>query len=151
MKQRVLIAVALLLVACTNGGIPAPSSGGGGGVTINISLTNSQPSKTPYGESGGYTPAITTVAVGTEIHFVNTDSFAHTATLIPNATSFPSGSPFGLSALQQHGTTLSGGFTSGALQPNGSSQTITADRAGTYLFGCFFHYGAPMRAAIVAQ
>ena len=49
------------------------------------------------------------------------------------------------------GTTLSGGFSSGALQPGSSSQTITADRAGTYLFGCFFHYGAPMRAAIVAQ
>jgi plastocyanin len=150
MKRRLSIAVALLLAACTNGGIATPS-GGSGGVTINISLTNYQPTKTPYGQSGGYSPAITTVAVGTEIHFVNNDSFAHTATLIPNASSFPSGSPFGLNALQQHGTTLSGGFTSGALQPNGSSQTITADRAGTYLFGCFFHYGAPMRAAIVAQ
>jgi plastocyanin len=149
MKKLALIAT-LSLAACTNGGIPAPS-GGSGGITINVSLTNYQPQKTPYGESGGFSPAITTVAVGTQIHFVNNDSFAHTATAIPNASSFPSGSPFGLSALQQKGTTLSGGFTSGALQPNGSSQTITADRAGTYLFGCFFHYGAPMRAAIVAQ
>lgn len=148
--KRGSIAMTLLLAACTNGGIPSPS-GGGGGVTINISLTSYQPTKTPYGQSGGYSPAITTVAVGTQIHFVNADSFAHTATMIPNASTFPSGSPFGLSALQQKGNTLSGGFTSGALQPNGSSQTITADRAGTYLFGCFFHYGAPMRAAIVAQ
>jgi plastocyanin len=151
MKRRLSLAVALLLVACTNGGIPSPSGGGGGGVTIDISLTNYQPAKTPYGQSGGYSPSVTTVAVGTQIHFVNADSFAHTATLIPNASTFPSGSPFGLSALQQHGNNLSGGFSSGALQPNGSSQTVTADRPGTYLFGCFFHYGAPMRAAIVAQ
>lgn len=140
----------LLLAACTNGGVPT-SSGGGGGITIDVNLTLNQPVTTPYGQSGGYSPPITTVPVGTQIRFVNTDSFAHTATIIPNATQFPSGSPFGLGALMQHGTTLSGGFTSGALQAGSSSQTITADRAGTYLFGCFFHYGAPMRGAIVAQ
>ncbi|MBV9028259.1 MAG: hypothetical protein JO311_06540 [Candidatus Eremiobacteraeota bacterium] len=141
---------AALLTACTAGGVPT-SSGGGGGTTVQVNLTLSQPSKTPYGESGGYMPAITTVAVGTQIRFTNTDSFAHTATEIPNATQFPGGSPFGVSALMQHGTTLSGGFSSGAMQAGASSQTITADRPGTYLFGCFFHYGAPMRAAIVAQ
>ncbi len=148
-RYSVLLALALL-AACTAGGVPS-SSGGGGGTTIQVNLTLSQPSKTAYGESGGYTPAVTTIAVGTQIRFVNTDSFAHTATLIPNATQFPSGSPFGVSALMQHGTTLSGGFSSGAMQGGASSQTITADRPGTYLFGCFFHYGAPMRAAIVAQ
>jgi plastocyanin len=46
---------------------------------------------------------------------------------------------------------VSGGFSSGAMQAGSSSQSITVDRAGTYLFGCFFHYGAPMRGAIVAQ
>ncbi|MBV9233213.1 MAG: hypothetical protein JO030_04160 [Candidatus Eremiobacteraeota bacterium] len=151
MSPRYGIALTLsLLTACTAGGIPT-SSGGGGGTTIQVNLTLSQPSKTPYGQSGGYTPPITTVAVGTQIRFVNTDSFPHTATLIPNATQFPAGSPFGVSATMQHGTSLSGGFSSGAMQAGASSQTITADRPGTYLFGCFFHYGAPMRAAIVAQ
>jgi plastocyanin len=151
MKRRSIQLMALsLLTACTNGGVPT-STGGGGGTTIDVNLTLNQPTKTPYGQSGGYAPPITTVAVGSQIRFVNTDSFTHTATMIPNATQFPSGSPFGLSALMQHGTTLSGGFTSGALQAGSSSQTITADRPGTYLFGCFFHYGAPMRAAIIAQ
>lgn len=143
-------AALILLAACTAGGIPS-SSGGGGGTLINVDLTEFAPTSTPYGESGGYSPPVTTVPVGTEIHFMNTDSFNHTATEIPNATTFPSGSPFGISALTQKGTTLSGGFTSGALSPTSSSQNILADRAGTYLFGCFFHYGAPMRAAIVAQ
>jgi plastocyanin len=141
----------MLLAACTAGGIPT-SSGGAGGVAIEINLTLSQPVKTPYGLSGGFTPAITTVPVGTQFHFTNTDSFAHTGSYLGSQfTQFPAGSPLGIGATHQSGNNLSGGFTSGALQPGSSSQTITADRTGTYLFGCFFHYGAPMRAAIIAQ
>jgi plastocyanin len=151
MMRRYLWAPAFALVAaCTAGGVPT-NSGSGGGTVIDVNLTLSGQHPTPYGESGGYMPPITTVAVGTQIRFMNTDSFTHTATEIPNATSFPSGSPFNISALTQRGTTLSGGFSSGALAAGSSSQTITADAAGTYLFGCFFHYGAPMRAAIVVQ
>ncbi len=143
-------AIALLLAACTAGGIPT-SSGGSAGVTIDVSLTQFAPTQTPYGQGGGFSPPITTVSVGTQIHFVNVDTFAHTATEIPDAKSFPIGSPFNASAVQQKGSTLSGGFTSGALQPTSSSQTVTADQPGTYLFGCFFHYGAPMRGAIIVQ
>ncbi|MFZ0575633.1 MAG: hypothetical protein WA428_06045 [Candidatus Cybelea sp.] len=141
----------MLLAACTAGGIPT-SSGGASGVTIDINLTLSQPVQTPYGLSGGFTPAIATVPVGSQFHFTNTDSFAHTGSYLGSQfTQFPAGSPLGQQATHQSGSTLSGGFTSGALQPGSSSQTITADKAGTYLFGCFFHYGAPMRGAIIAQ
>jgi len=151
MMRHLAGGLALALAACTAGGIPS-SSGGSGGVTVDVSLTQFGPTHTPYGESGGYSPAITVVSVGTQLHFTNVDNFCcHTATEIPGATTFPSGSPFNAGALQQHGTTLSGGFSSGAMQPGASSQTITADQPGTYLFGCFFHYGAPMRAAIVVQ
>ena len=152
MTRRIWNTLALmLLAACTAGGIPT-SSGGAGGVTIDINLTQSQPVQTPYGLSGAYTPAITTVAVGSQLHFTNTDSFAHTAPYLGSVyTQFPAGSPLKQGATTQSGANLSGGFTSGALQAGTSSQTITADRAGTYLFGCFFHYGAPMRAAIIAQ
>ncbi len=99
----------------------------------------------------GYLPDTVTVPVGSSIRFTNSDGFAHTATLIPGATSFPSGSPFNVSALTQSGSTISQPWTTGALQAGTSSQTITVDAAGTYLFGCFFHYGAPMRGTIVAQ
>ena len=151
MMRRLATLVALVLGACTAGGIPT-SSGGSGGVTIDVSLSQfGQPTQTPYGTSLGYRPAITTVAVGTQLHFVNVDTFAHTATVIFGATSFPAGSPFNAGALTQSGSTLSGKWSSGAIQPNASSQTITADRPGTYLYGCFFHYGGGMRAAIVAQ
>lgn len=151
MIRRIAVLLALALGACTAGGIPS-SSGGSGGVTINVSLTQyGQPTQTPYGSSLGYSPPITNVAVGTQLHFVNVDSFAHTATVIPGATKFPAGSPFGSGALTQSGTTLSSKWSSGAMQPNESSQTITVDQPGTYLFGCFFHYGGGMRAVIVAQ
>lgn len=145
-------AFALILTACTAGGIPSSSNNGGGGVTVDVSLSQFGPKQTPYGQAGAFSPIILTVAVGTQLHFTSLDNFCcHTATLIPNATSFPSGSPFTQKATQQSGSTLSGGFTSGALQPGASSQTITADQPGTYLYGCYFHYGAPMRAAIVVQ
>ena len=154
MKRRAWTTPALLLLAaCTAGGIPT-SSGGSGGVTIDINLTLSQPVQTPYGLSGGFTPAITTVPVGSQFHFTNTDSFAHTGIVISAAefTQFPHRLAVrGRARRRSSGNTLSGGFTSGALQAGTSSQTITADRAGTYLFGCFFHYGAPMRGAIIAQ
>lgn len=151
MTRRLLASIPLVLAACTAGGIPT-SSGGGGGLTIDVSLSQFSQTNTPYGTSGGFSPAVTTVSVGTQLHFINMDNFCcHTATLIPGATSFPSNPGFTQKDTQQSGSTLSGGFTSGALQPNQSSQTITADSPGTYLYGCFFHYPAPMRAAIVVQ
>jgi plastocyanin len=145
----------LALVACTPGGASISGGGGGGGnvTTIDVNLTLSQPVNTQYGQSGGMTPPVTTVAVGSMIQFTNTDGFAHTATLIPPSDkTFPAGSPFSTSATTQHGTSISTpNWTSGAMQAGTSSQLITVDKPGTYLFGCFFHYGAPMRGAIVAQ
>jgi plastocyanin len=144
-----------VLAGCTPNGIgtAAGSSGGGGGktVTIDVNLTLNQPVQTPYGLSGGMKPPVTNVAVGDTIVFSNSDGFAHTATSIPNATKFPAGSPFGQSATNQSGTTLSGGWSSGAMQAGSSSQHVSVDKPGLYLYGCYFHYGAPMRGAIVAK
>lgn len=144
---------ALLLAGCTPGAMPAQggSSGGGSVTTIDVNLTQHAATQTPQGTSAGYAPAVTTVAVGTAIRFTNSDGFAHTATLIPNAATFPAGSVFDASALTQKGSTISDTWTSGTMQAGGSSQILTVDRAGTYLYGCFFHYGAPMRGVIVAQ
>lgn len=141
------------LAACTNN---APSSGagslvpGGSVTTINISLTTSTVVSTAFGNSGGFTPAVTTVPVGTTVRFVNVDSFAHTSTSM-TAAAFPDTSPFGSGALTQGGGTLSAGWTSGSLAAGAASQPLLADKVGTYLYGCFFHYGAPMRAAIVVH
>ena len=159
MKRFYLAYACAILTACTyNGVAPSGGSGGGGGVThvVDVNLTLNQPVPTKYGQSGGMKPPVLMVAVGDSIVFHNSDGFAHTSTSITpaqsnNETQFPAAEPFGASALTQSGMTLSGGWSSGAMQAGSSSQTIAADKPGTYLFGCFFHYGAPMRGAIVAQ
>jgi plastocyanin len=150
-----LATVTGLVAACTPNGLSDASSGppaqSGTNHIVNVNLTLNQPVKTPYGESGGMSPPITFAKVGDTITFENTDGFAHTATSIPDATTFPAASPFGIAALKQTGTTVSGGWSSGAMQAGSNSQTIKVDKTGLYLFGCFFHYGAPMRGAIVVQ
>ena len=95
-------------------------------------------------------PSVVTVALGSTVRFVNVDSFAHTASSFDGAT-FPAGSPLGSSALTAFGPTLSGGWSSGNLAAGAASPPVLADKAGTYLYGCFFHYGAPMRGAILVR
>jgi len=139
------------LAGCTPGAPPAGAgSAAAATTTIDVSLTSSPVTATAYGSAGGYTPAVTTVALGSTVRFLNTDSFAHTASSF-GGTSFPPASPLGGSALNQSGGTLSGGFTSGTLAAGTASQSLLADKTGTYLYGCFFHYSAPMRGAIVVQ
>ncbi|MGD0051121.1 MAG: hypothetical protein ABSD03_04770 [Vulcanimicrobiaceae bacterium] len=150
--MRVLsLSLLVALGGCTAGATASGTVGAAATAattTIDISLTDSVVVPTAYGTSGGFTPAVATVVLGSSIRFVNTDSFAHTSTSM-NATSFPAASPFSAAALTQSGSTLSGGWSAGALAAGTASQPILADKSGTYLYGCFFHYGAPMRAAIV--
>ncbi|HET9394270.1 MAG TPA: plastocyanin/azurin family copper-binding protein [Candidatus Rubrimentiphilum sp.] len=150
MRALTCIAV-IVLTACTNGGQATPAAGGGGAQIVDVNLTLDGSSQTAAGTAAGYAPATTNVAVGTMLRFVNTDGFAHTATLITGATTFPAGSPFTASAQTQTGSAISQNWSSGTLAAGASSQTLLVDHAGTYLFGCFFHYGAPMRAVIVAH
>jgi plastocyanin len=160
MKAAFAIAFAVVLASCTPNGI---GSGGGGGSgsgvthTVDLNLTVYQnPTNTPYGQSLAIKPPVLDVAVGDSIVFKNADGFNHTSSSIPVAdtngeTQFPSKYPFKSSALTQSGSTLSGGWSSGALQAGSTSQTVLADKAGTYLYGCFYHYSANMRGAIVAK
>jgi plastocyanin len=140
-----------VLVGCTPG---APSAGAGSAAaattTIDVSLTSSSVAATAYGSAGGFAPVVTTIALGSSVRFVNVDSFSHTSTSIAMAT-FPSASPFGGAALNLSGSTLSGGWSSGTLGAGTASQPLLADKTGTYLYGCFFHYSAPMRGAIVVK
>ncbi|MGZ3576305.1 MAG: cupredoxin domain-containing protein [Vulcanimicrobiaceae bacterium] len=161
MSRNILVYATLLVLcaACTPGasGTGAITGGtvpgvGGKTVVIDVSLTLYQAAQLQQGEGGGYAPLVTSVSVGDNIRFINQDGFSNTATSIPSATTFPSGSPFSTSAQTQSGSALSQPWSSGTLPQSGSaSQSILVDKAGTYLYGCFFHYGAPMRGVIVAQ
>jgi plastocyanin len=143
----------LLLAACTPG---AQSAGTGSAAaattTIDVSLTGSTATATAYGSAAGFSPVVTTVALGTTVRFVNVDSFPHTASSFGGAT-FPATSPLGTGALNASGNRLSAGWSSGTLAAGTASPPLLADVAGTYLYGCFFHYSAtpPMRGAIVVR
>lgn len=145
---------ALFACGCTPNGVGVVNGGGanGGGVNhaVAVNLTLNLPVNTQYGQSGGMKPPIVDAKVGDTITFVNTDSFNHTSTSVGNGPKFPSKGPNG-TALNQHGVTLSGGWSSGVLAAGATSQKVLADKAGTYLYGCFFHYPAPMRGAIVVH
>jgi plastocyanin len=151
--RLLLMALAGLATACSS----VSTFAGGNAVSIGathiveLNLTKNHPISTPYGESGGIRPAVLTVRVGDTIVFMNSDTFGHTSSSLGNFKRFPAASPLAVEALTQHGTTLSGGWSSGSISPGSSSQKILADKAGTYLYGCFFHYNAPMRATIVAK
>ena len=151
-SRAIALMLTCALAACTPGGttpggtIAAPVSNA---TVIDVSLSAYAASSTSAGNAGGFSPAVTSVAVGSQIRFTNTDSFAHTASSFSGSV-FPSSSPLTSAALNTSGNTLSGGWSTGALQAGQSSQTITVDKAGTYLYGCFYHYGAPMRGEIVA-
>ncbi|MGH7661449.1 MAG: cupredoxin domain-containing protein [Vulcanimicrobiaceae bacterium] len=154
MRWLLAMACIALISACTPGASESTASGSATGssvVTIDVNLTLNHPTSSPQGLCGGYRLAVTTVSVGTAIRFVNSDSFAHTASSIGNATTFPASSPLSTAALQQNGATLSQGWSTGSLQPGAMSQVVIADKPGTYLYGCFYHYGSPMRAVIIVQ
>ncbi len=149
--SRFLALAFVALCACTPGAAMTPSGGGGPvAATIDINLTLHSPSASPFGTLAGYAAPMTNVAVGTSIRFTNSDGFAHTATAIATQT-FPNGSPFAASAQIQSGARLSQSWTTGTLAAGASSQSLLVDAAGTYLYGCFFHYGSPMRGVIVAH
>lgn len=155
MKAVCALALAALCACTPNGMLGSQSGGSSGGapvtkIDINLTLHGS-PTQLPQGSAAGYAPVQTMVSAGSFVQFTNSDGFAHTATGITGAASFPASSPFSVSAQTQSGSAISGGWSSGVLQSGQSSQLIRIDAPGTYLFGCFFHYGAPMRGAIVAQ
>jgi plastocyanin len=132
---------ATTLGGCTYGAPAASTTAVVADVVVDVNLTL-------YPE--GYNPPALTVPVGTKIQFTNTDTFAHTVTAIAGS-AFPAGSPFDSSAVNASGSVLSSGWGSGTLPAGASSQAFVADRPGTYLYGCFFHYSHPMRGQIVVR
>ena len=157
--MRVLLTVSAFafgifeLTACTDGAPGSISGTGAGVMTIDVSLTAFAATTTTPGVSAGYSPAQLSVPVGTQIRFLNQDSFAHTASAVGGVT-FPPSSPLTANALtpSASGRGFSGGgWSSGNLAAGAASPVFVADAPGTYLFGCFYHYGAPMRGSIVVH
>jgi plastocyanin len=154
--RRLLLLLVSALAGCTYGAPPAISTSASSVAadatvtTVDVDLTLDPDATLAAELAGGYRPLTVTVAVGSYVRFMNSDGFTHTVTSIAGTT-FPASSPFDASALVPHGDRLSTGFSAGQLVSGATSAPILADEPGTYLYGCFYHYAAPMRAEIIVQ
>jgi plastocyanin len=144
----------LLSAGCTPGAATAPGGGNtpiASAVLIHVSLLKYTPAGSQFGTVAGYSPNVATVAVGSIVQFVNDDNFAHTATSV-GSSGFPPGNPLSSMATTPQGNDLSSNaWSSGNLVGGGFSRGFTASVPGTYYYGCFYHYGTPMRGVIVVQ
>jgi len=153
--RTVFCLILAALCGCTAGGVN-PTSAGSASVTnvtrIDVSIAAFSLESTPAGDARGFSPELTDVSVGSGVQFVNVDNTTHTATAIVDATTYPTQSPFGIAALQPStSSNLSGSWGAGALQAGQMSKVFVVNQAGTYLYGCFFHYSGGMRGEIVAH
>ena len=124
------------------------------GAPVQIMLSLDRYTKVAHlgaGDSVGVSSPSVTVHVGDVIVFVNSDASAHhTATGLPGATRFsePRWSDAVLKPLGSIGSNL---WSTGDLAPGARSAPMVASSAGTFLYGCFFHYSAGMRGEIIVQ
>ena len=124
----------------------------GGPVVVTLSLSK-YPSVQALdpGSSVGVHPGLVRVHVGDRIVFVNDDSDHHTATALLDAATYVDDPRWTDDALHQTGAIGNGFWSTGDLAPGQRSAPIVARKAGTYLYGCFFDYGAGMRGEIVVE
>jgi len=119
-------------------------------VTISLSLTKyTTVEAIGAGKVVGVHPAVVFVRVGDRIVFANDDSDHHTATSLLGATSFVADPRWTDDALHQTGSIGPTFWSTGDLAPGARSAPLIAQKAGTYLYGCFFDYGAGVRGEIV--
>ena len=149
-----IFSATLLTAACTPGSATAPGGGNtpiANATLIHVSLLKYTPTSSQYGMVAGYSPNVVTVPVGSIVQFVNDDNFAHTASSV-GSSGFPSGNPLSSTATTPQGNDLSStAWSSGNLTGGSFSRGFTASVPGTYYYGCFYHYGTPMRGVIVVQ
>ena len=120
--------------------------------TVSLSLSKyASVENIEAGSSVGVRPGLVRVHVGDRIVFVNDDTDHHTATALLNAVTFVDDPRWTDDALHQAGAIGAGFWSTGDLAPGQRSQPIVARKAGTYLYGCFFDYGAGMRGEIVVE
>lgn len=132
--------------------LTGPSLAAGSPAVVHLSLDHyTKITHLAAGDSVGVAPPVLTVHVGDAIVFVNDDASAHhTATGLPGADRF-SEPRWPQAVLKPLGTIGPDLWSTGDLAPGVRSAPMLASVAGTYQYGCFFHYSAGMRGTIVVQ
>jgi plastocyanin len=145
-------AAALAAITLCLASAAAASARDGDPVLVSLSLSKYTSVQTiDGGSSVGVRPGMLHVHVGDRIVFVNDDTDHHTATALLNAATFVDDPRWTDDALHQTGAIGEGFWSTGDLSPGQRSAPIVARKAGTYLYGCFFDYGAGMRGEIVVD
>jgi plastocyanin len=130
----------------------ASAADGTDATIVSLSLTKYGSVQTiDAGSTAGVRPGIVKVHVGDRIVFVNDDTDHHTATALVGASSFIDDPRWTDDALHATGSIGPGFWSTGDLAPGQRSAPLVAKRPGTYLYGCFFDYGAGMRGEIVVE
>ncbi len=146
-----VVAACITLVSTSTPAVAAPR-GGGDLKIVSLSLSKYTAVHTlDAGSAVGVKPDVVHVHVGDRIVFVNDDGDHHTATALVDAVSFVDDPRWTDDALRPAGQIGAGFWSTGDLAPGQRSAPLLAAKAGTYLFGCFFDYGAGMRGEIVVE
>jgi len=150
-----VFAIVLAAFALIAGSVPAdarPKASEDGATVVSLSLSKYAAVQTiDGGTSVGVHPGVVRVHVGDRVVFVNDDTDHHTATSLVDAASFVDDPRWTDDALRQTGGIGPGFWSTGDLAPGERSAHIVARKAGTFLYGCFFDYGAGMRGEIVVE
>jgi len=152
MKQLCPAFLAGLAVFALAAGPAGAKERGAAAATVSLSLSKyATVQSIDGGSSVGVRPAVLHVHVGDRIVFVNDDTDHHTATALMDAASFVDDPRWTDDALRQTGEIGPKFWSTGDLAPGQQSAPLVARKAGTYLYGCFFDYGAGMRGEIVVE
>ena len=123
-----------------------------GAETVNPNITKyAKVEHSAAGDYVGVSQGVVTLHVGDHLVFVNSDTRHHTATFIAGATKFPQEPRWGADQLKANGSIGGPAWSTGDLAPGERSAPLTASKAGTYLYGCFFDYSAGMRGVVVVE
>ena len=141
---------AAIIVAAS---VPAHAQAAGGNpLVVSLSLSKYTAVHSIDGGSAvGVKPDVLHAHVGDRIVFVNDDGDHHTATALLGAASFVDDPRWTDDALHATGEIGPGFWSTGDLAPGQRSAPLIVKKPGTYLYGCFFDYGAGMRGEIVVE
>jgi plastocyanin len=146
------VAVCTIATSLPSAVCAAGSDGGSDAAVVSLSLSKYGNVQTiGAGTTAGVRPGILTVHVGDRVVFVNDDTDHHTATSLVGAGAFVDDPRWTDDALHAVGEIGPGFWSTGDLAPGQRSAPLVAKRPGTYLYGCFFDYGAGMRGEIVVE
>jgi plastocyanin len=120
---------------------------------INMDLDYQPKVRPVQGKLTGYNPAVANLHVGDRVQFVNIDDLRHTATgFSVGGQTVPEHYKFAGDPTKRSGSEITAHeWSTGVVAAHGKSQIFTVKLPGMYYYGCAYHLGNGMRAAIIVK